>query len=144
MVILLTGGTCKTSKHVAPLQDAKIPFLLASRRAEAAAPAAMPATKYDWLDCSSHENPFQHVLPNGASISVVYLIAPGLQDPAPSMNAFLDLAVEKHGVKRFVLPSGSSLTKGRYYTGQVWQHLEDIGVDHTVLLAAWFTGTFLP
>lgn len=79
-----------------------------------------------------------------ASISVAYLIAPGLQDAAPSMNAFLYLAVEKHGVKRFVLLSGSSLTEGGYYTGQVWQHLEDIGVDYTVLLAAWSMGTFLP
>lgn len=134
MAILLTGGTGKTSKHVARfLQEANIPFLLASRRVEAAAPAGEPATKFDWLDYSTHENPFQHEISNGERISAVYLIAPEVQDPAPSMNAFIDIAVEKPSIKRFVLLSGSSLTKGGFYTGQVWQHLEDIGVDHTVL-----------
>ena len=37
----------------------------------------------------------------------------------------------------------SSLTKGGYHTGHVWQHMEDIGFDHTVLLATWFMGNFL-
>lgn len=138
MAILLTGGTGKTSKHVARfLQEAKVPFLLASRSSESAASAGVPATKFDWLDYSTHENPFQHEFSNGERISAVYLIAPEVQDPAPSMNAFIDIAVEKHSIKRFVLLSGSSLTKGGFYTGQVWQHLEDIGVDHTVLLATW-------
>lgn len=144
MAILLTGGRGKTSKHLAHfLQEAKIPFLLASRKGETAAPSGMSATNFDWLDYSTHENPFQHNFPNGERITAVYLIAPEVQDPAPSMNAFVDLAFQKHGVKRFVLLSGSSLTKGGYYTGQVWQHLEDIGIDHTVLLATWFMGRFL-
>lgn len=103
----------------------------------------MSATKFDWLDYSTHEHPFQHKFANGERITAVYLIAPGVQDPAPSMNAFVDLAVQKHDVKRFVLLSGSSLTKDGSYTGQVWQHLDDIGVDHTVILATWFMGTFL-
>ena len=144
MAILLTDGTGKTSKHIARfLQESGIPFLLTSRKGEVAAPSGMQTTRFDWLDSSTHENPFQHHFPDGESITAVYLIAPEVQEPAPSMNAFIDLAVEKHGVKRFVLLSGSSLTKGGYYTGQVWQHLEDIGADHTILLATWFMGTFL-
>ena len=144
MAILLTGGTGKTSKHLARfLQESNISFLLASRKGGTAAPPGISAVKFDWLDFSTHENPFQHKFPIGESISAVYLIAPEVPDPAPLMNAFVDLAVHKHGVKRFVLLSGSSLIKGGHYTGQVWQHLEDLGVDHTVLLATWFMGSFL-
>lgn len=44
------------------------------------------------------------------SISAIYLIAPEMQDSTPSMIAFADLAVQKHGVKRFFFLSGSSLT----------------------------------
>lgn len=143
MAILLTGGTGKTSGHIARLlRESNVPFVLASRRGNTAAPSGVPATTFDWLDYSTHENPFRHEFPNGERISAVYLIAPEVQDPAPSMNVFIDLAVEKHGVKRFVLLSGSSLKKGGFYTGQVWQHLEDIGVAHTVLLATWFMGIF--
>ena len=144
MAILLTGGTGKTSLHIArSLQESKIPFLLASRKVEAATTLGMPATKFDWLDSSTYENPFKHEHLHGERISAIYLIAPEVQDPAPSMNAFIDVAVKKHDVKRLVLLSGSSVTKGGHYTGQVWQHMEDIGVDHTVLLATWFMGIFL-
>lgn len=144
MAILLTGGTGKTSMHIArSLQESNIPFLLASRKVEAAAPLGMPATNFDWLDSSTYENPFKHEHLHGERISVVYLVAPEVQDPAPSMNAFIDVAVKKHGVKRFVLLSSTLVTKGGHYTGQVWQHMEDIGVDHTVLLATWFMGIFL-
>ena len=139
MAILLTGGTGKTSKHVARvLQESNITFPLASRKGETATSPRISATNFDWLDSSTHENPFQHKFPKGESISAADLVAPEVQGPAPSINAFVDLAVQKHRVKRFVLLSGSSLIKGGYYTGQVWQHLEDLGVDHTVLLATWF------
>ena len=97
----------------------------------------MPATKFDWLD-SIHENPFQHKFPNGEIISAVYLIVPEVSDPVPSMNAFVNLAVNKHGVKRFVLLTGSSVEKGGYHTGKLWEQLVDIGVEYYVLRANWF------
>ena len=138
MAVLLIGGTGKTSIRIARfLQDAKTPFVLASRKAQAGAPSGMPATKFDWLDSSIHENPFQHKFPNGAIIPAVYLIAPEVSDPVPSMNALVDLAVNKHGVKRFVLLTGSSVEKGGYYTGKVWEQLVDIGVEYCVLRANW-------
>lgn len=145
MAILLTGGTGKTSIRLARfLQDAKIPFLLASRKGEAGAPSGMQATKFDWLDSSTFENPFQHKFSGGKSISAVYLIAPEVPEPSPSMTAFVDLAVNKHGVKRFVLLTGNSAEKGGVYVGKLWQHLVDIGVEYCVLRATWFMGTFSP
>jgi hypothetical protein len=100
MAVLLTGGTGKTSIRMARLlQDAKIPFLLASRKIESKTPSGMQATKFDWLDSSTFENPFQHKFPNGESISAIYLIAPETRDPVSPMNAFIDLAVQKHNIK---------------------------------------------
>ena len=145
MAILLTGGTGKTSIRIAPfLQDAKIPFLLASRKGAVAAPSGMPAIKFDWLDSSTFESPFQYKFPGEEKISAVYLVAPEVSDPASVMNTFVDLAVKKHGVKRFVLIAGSSATKGGWHVGKVWEHLVNIGVEYCVLLPTWFMGACLP
>ncbi|OZJ04494.1 hypothetical protein BZG36_02663 [Bifiguratus adelaidae] len=131
MAVLLTGGTGKTSVRIARfLQDAKIPFLLASRRGEAAAPSGMPATKFDWLDDSTFEKPLQHKFPGGEGIYAVYLVAPEVADPAAPMNAFVDYAIKEHGVNRFVLIG-------------VWQHFVDIGVEYCVLRPTWFMENFL-
>lgn len=141
MAVLLTGGTGKTSVRTARLlQDANIPFLLASRKAEAAAPSGMPATRFDWLDSSTFQSPFQHRFPDGERISAVYLVAPEVADPAPPMNAFIDYAVSEHGVGRFVLCAGSSAELGGPYHGKVWQHLVDVGVGYCVLRPTWFMG----
>jgi festuclavine dehydrogenase len=145
MAILLTGGTGKTSVCTARLlQDANIPFLLASRRGEGAAPSGMPATKFDWLDSSTFEAPFQYKFPAGESISAVYLVSPEVADPAPQMNAFVDHAIKEHGVRRFVLIGGSTSEPGGPHVGKVWTHLMDLGVEYCVLRPTWFMGRFRP
>lgn len=144
MAILLTGGTGKTSVRLARLlEEANIPFLLASRRGEAAAPSGMPATKFDWLDSTTWEKLFQQGLhfPHGETISAVYMMVPIVSDPEISMNAFIDYAVRKHSVKRFVLIAGSSAEPGKPGVGKVWQHFLDVGVEYCVLRPTWFMGT---
>lgn len=137
MAILLTGGTGKTSIRCARLcKDAGVPFILASRKA--VSKPDMPAAKFDYTDNSKFGNPFQHQFPNGEKISAIYLIAPEIPDSAPAMNAFIDYAAEKQGIKRFVFMTGSTTEPGPIYVGPVWQHLKDIGVDHTVLRCTWF------
>lgn len=55
MAILLTGGTGKTSTRLAKLlQDAKIPFLLTSRKGQAGAPSGMEAVKFVGSQVSQH------------------------------------------------------------------------------------------
>lgn len=146
MAIILTGGTGKTALPLArSLQDANIKFVLASRRGEAAAPSGMEATKFDWLDSSTFDNPFQHKALDGESISAVYLVtSESLLDPAPAVNSFIDLAISKYGVKRFVLLGGSQLELGGGHVGKVWQHLVEIGTDYCVLLPTWFMGALWP
>lgn len=142
MAVLLTGGRGKTSLGIARLlQDAHIPFLLASRGGKAAVPPEMPATKFDWLDPSSFGNPFESDATGGEKISAIYLIAPKVADPVPSMNAFIDYAVSQHSVSRFVLVGGTTAERGGHHVGQVWQHLEDIDVSYCVLRPTWFMGT---
>ena len=141
MAILLTGGAGKTSRRIAGyLQDAKIPFLMTSRRGQAAAPPGMQAVKFDWLDSSTFEAPFEYQFPNGEKITAVYLVSPETPDPEPSMTSFIDQAVQKYGVKKFVLFTGSSAQPGGPSIGGVWQHLIDIGVEYCVLRATWFMG----
>lgn len=141
MAILLTGGTGKTSVRLGRLlQDAKIPFLLASRRGEAAAPSGMPATKFDFHDPSTFEVPFQHKFPGGEGISAIYLISPAVDDPETSVIAFVDYALKEHGVKRFVLLAGTSADAGKPGPGKVWQHLVNLGVEYCVLRPTWFMG----
>lgn len=143
MAVLLTGGTGKTSVRLARLlQDANIPFLLASRRAEDTAPSGMPAVKFDWLDSSTFKNPFQYKFPDAEGFRAIYLVGPILDDPATPMNAFIDYAVKEHGVKRFVLLGGSPDEIGGPHLGKVWQHLVELGVEYCVLRATWFMGTF--
>lgn len=142
MAILLTGGTGKTAVRIARfLQDAKVPFLLASRRGEAAAPAGMPATKFDWLDSSTFLNPFQYNFPGEESISAIYLVAPGVTDPAISMNDFIDYAIKEHGVRRFVLLCGSTTEPDDTHLGKVWHHLLEREIDYCVLRPTWFMST---
>lgn len=141
MAILLTGGTGKTSVRLGRLlQDAKIPFLLASRRGEAAAPSGMPATKFDFHDPSTFEVPFQHKFPGGEGISAIYLISPTVDDPETLVIAFVDYALKEHGVKRFVLLAGTSTDVGKPGPGKVWQHLVNLGVEYCVLRPTWFMG----
>lgn len=144
MAILLTGGTGKTSVRLARLlQDANIPFLLASRRGEAAAPAGMPAIKFNLLDSSTFESPFQFKFPGGESISAIYLVSPIIDDPETSLNAFVDYAFKEHGVKRFVCLAGTPDELGKPGLGKVWQHLVNLGVEYCVLRPTWFMGTYV-
>ena len=141
MAILLTGGTGKTALRVARLlQDANISFLLASRRGATAAPEGMPAVKFDWLDSSTFDQPFNYDFKDQETVSSVYLISPEIAEPAPPMNEFIDLAVRKHQVKRFVLLAGNSIEKDGYHVGKVWQHLVDLGVEYCIIRATWFMG----
>ncbi|KAF9263772.1 NAD(P)-binding protein [Marasmius fiardii PR-910] len=145
MAILLTGGTGKTSSCLATLlHDAKIQFLITSRRGQVAAPEGKSAVavKFDWTDRSTYENPFLHLFHGGEKITSIYLVAPDVPEPFKPMIEFVDLALKRHGVKRFVLLAvGSDRSDGPgdgLQTGKVWQRLLDLGVEYCVLRPTWF------
>lgn len=141
MAILLTGGTGKTSTRLARfLQNERIPFLLASRRGASAAPIGMPAVKFDWLDKTTWQSPFQHRFANGSTISAVYMMEPLVSEPWIPLNDFIDYSSKHYGVKRFVLVAGTSAELGKPGMGMVWQHFLNRGVDFCVLRPSWFMG----
>ncbi|TVY84764.1 Agroclavine dehydrogenase [Lachnellula suecica] len=143
MAIIITGGTGKTSSRIARISlDAKIPFLIASRKGQDGVPSGMPAVKFDWFDPTTFENPFQYKFANGENITAVYLVHPGQGDPKDFMNPFIDIAFKKYGVHKFVLLAGSTITNGGYFMGQVWKHLFELQVEHNILLATWFMENF--
>jgi festuclavine dehydrogenase len=142
MAIILTGGTGKTSIRVARfLQNAKIQFLLLSRTGESLATSGMLGTKFDWMDESTFSTPFEYKFDND-KITAIYLIAPSVPDFYPKMNAFIDIAVQ-HGVNRFVVLASTTMTKDSpHHVGPVWQHLDNIGVEYSILKPTWFMGKF--
>lgn len=137
-----TGGTGKTSIRIARLLDiAKIESLLLSRKGESLATSGMSTEKFDWMDESTFSIPFQHKFEND-KITAIYLVAPEVSDFHPKMNAFIDLAVH-HGVKRFVILASTTMRKGSpHHVGPVWQHLDGIGVEYSILKPTWFMGKF--
>ena len=101
-------------------------------------PQGFQSVKLDWADVSTFENPFK--IP-GVTISSVYLLSPpGAVDVSGGINQFVDIAVS-HGVKRFVLMSGSSIEKEMDFPhSKVWKHLDEKKLDYFVLRPTWFMG----
>ncbi|KAG9236061.1 hypothetical protein BJ875DRAFT_248469 [Amylocarpus encephaloides] len=143
MAILLTGGTGKTSTRIAQqCLDANTPFVIASRKGQSGVAEDMHGTKFDWLDPSTFQNPFQHKFPNGEKIDTVYLVAPDSGDLGSIINPFIDICKEK-GVKKFVYFTGSTCENGSGFGGEVWNKLHEIGEEYTVLRATWFMDNFI-
>lgn len=139
MAIIITGGTGKTGIRIAALlKDAKLPFVITSRKGAMSVPD-MPVAKFEWGDPSTFPNPFREI---SEKVSAIYLVGPqSTANPAASVNAFVDYAIKEHGVRRFVLAGGTLLTKGgEIGLGKVWTHLEEVGVDYAVLRLTWFMG----
>lgn len=140
MTILLTGGAGRTSGAVAQLlNEAKVPFLVASRTG--AAPSPFKGCLFDFNDKSTYGNPFAQA----ADIVALYIVVPVtvIDEKCEPVTAFVDFAKEK-GVKRFVLLSASNVEPGQRMMGVVQQHLKSLGVDYSVIQPTWYMGRFSP
>lgn len=132
MTKLILGGMGKTSRRIAQLlHQANVPFILASR--SNSAPAPFRACKFDWLDESTYNIPFE----NASNIDAIYMVPPGTLDVFSPMKAFIDFAKTK-GVNRFVLLSASPIEAGGPAFGKVHEYLIDLKVDYVVLRPTWF------
>jgi uncharacterized protein YbjT (DUF2867 family) len=132
--ILLLGGTGKVSTAIAALmKENDHPTILAARKGTA--PPGFTGCKFDWLDSTTYNAPFE----KAQNINAVFLVAPAVADVAPPMRAFIDFARTK-GVKRFVLLSASVFEAGGPAMGQAHGYLIELGVEFTVLRPSWFMG----
>jgi len=139
MTTLVIGGTGNTGLALAELlYTANHSFLLASRSGGVPKQFTGKGVKFDWLNASTHENPFKV----SSDIDRVYMVLPlptlTLEDASPII-AFVDLAKAK-GVNKFVLLSGTAVSKGAYAHGKLWVYLGQIGVEYTILRPTAFQG----
>lgn len=145
MTIFVTGGTGKTSSRLAALLDStETSYLVASRRGPSAS-STHPVVAFDFTQPSTYSAPFEWAKENGSSaISAVYLVAPGAQEASDHMNAFMDYALKEHGVKRFVMCTGSLAQPGGPIFGGTWNRFLELeksdGVGWCVLKPVWFFG----
>ena len=160
MAVLVNGGLgARSSVGVARLLlDAGIPFVLASRRGAGGAAhknavaETMPAVRFDWLDKSTWDAPFEYQQKQQqqqpakalggdvAVFSAVYIVT--VPDPE-IVNAFVDFAAAR-GVRRFVLAAGTPTVKGDPGHGGVWAHLDARGLEYCVMRPTWFMGKLPP
>lgn len=143
--ILLTAGTGKTSQRMIPLlQESKIPFILTSRNPPK--DSRLPYVRFEMLDNTTWLSAFDTT----PAVSAIYLIAPeGTNNPVTPLKDFITYALKSHGVKRFIMMTGSSVTKGGYYVGGVWSFLDQLqakpegkGLEYAFVKATWFTENF--
>lgn len=141
MTILVLGGRGKTAIRLAPLlEEANIPFLLASRSTSSSCP--YPQSHFDWEDEATHQTPFTQALSkNYGNITAAYIVAPPVLDIIPRVIKFIDFA-RAEGVKRFVFVSASILNKGDEHMGQVHEYLASLDgtIEWVVLRPTWFMG----
>ena len=136
MTILLTGGTGKTSTHIANLlKERGKSFILASR--SGSAPDGYPSSgcRFDWLDESTFEAPFKLA----SDIDTIYMVAPTALDLLAAMKPFTEYAIAK-GVRRYVLLTSCRTTLGGPHHGKVYEYLAGRGVDYAILKPTWFMG----
>lgn len=145
MTILLTGSTGKTSRHVAKLLlEKQLPFIVASRKGQAENPPpgleSVKFTRFDFADPTTFDLPFTHE--DAGTIDAIYLVGPPIQNSKQAVNSFIDHAKTKHGVNKFVLLASQTAAKGSETDpwGQIWLHLDQIGVDYGVLAPTIFMG----
>ena len=142
MTILLTTGTGKTSLAILPhLQNSQTPYLQTTRR-----PTAPNHVHFDWSDPATHDNPFNHPIALASPITAIYLVLPHTGDASEIVNGFVNQAIEKWGVKRFVMMCGSHVESGNPGgdagdPGLVWEHLVQRGAGWGVLRCTWFMGS---
>jgi uncharacterized protein YbjT (DUF2867 family) len=138
MSFLITGGKSQTGLVAARhLKDAGKRVTIGSRGGVSL--DGFDTVKLDWLDPSTLKAPFA----NGQTYQGVYLLAPlgvGIVEICESILLFIDIAVA-HGVRHFVLLSGSMVDKaGDYGVAKVHRHLEEKKLDHFVLQPTMFMG----
>lgn len=126
-LVLVTGATGKTGRHLIPLLRAVgLAYRAASRGGQPAFHWSEPNTWDAALD----------------GVSAIYLVAPiGLDDGPARIIAFAE-AAQRQGARRFVLLSMASLPAGGPGLGQVHQWLIDNTEDWSVLRPAAFMENF--
>lgn len=132
MTVLITGGTGKTGRRLASLLMTQgIEHRVATRYPH----GGKHLVGFDW----QREETWREAL---KGINALYLVAP--QESTAmllAMRPFLELAL-RHGVRRFVLLSASTLPCGGPMMGAVHQWLKENTPEWAALRPTWFMQNF--
>lgn len=130
-IILVTGGSGKTGRRVA----AQLDKMGVARRVASRSACGSGTVTFDWNSPETYDAALE-------SVSAVYLVAPpGAVDPLPSMQMFLERALEV-GVEKFVLLSASSIEEDGPMMGEVHGWLRRNAPSWVVLRPTWFMQNF--
>lgn len=141
--ILILGGTDKVGSRIASQLDAAgVPALVASPSGEAPPSKFLRGVRFDWLDPSTYQNPFEAAGKDG--IRAVYVIPPPILDSAPPVLEFINRAITE-GTRRFILQSATAVETGGTDMGRVHAYVRDLGTrgmcDWAALRPTSFQGT---
>lgn len=147
MTILLTGGTGNTSTSLArQLKRADIPFITSCRKGKLSETDLQDVSvaELDYTNEETYDKPFQHPTAVSSPIHIIYIVVPpGHSDPVV-VNAFIDYAVKKRNVSKFVLLGGQGAEMAAEFPpSKVWRHLDQLGTDYAILQPSWFSGRSL-
>ncbi|KAI1872002.1 uncharacterized protein JN550_004205 [Neoarthrinium moseri] len=142
--VLLTGGTGKVARFIAPLlHEASIPVRIATRSGSTLDPTKYQGVTFDWSDSSTWEPAFANI---SSPVSAVWIVIPDMSSPAHVAREFVDLA-RKKGVNRFVLLSASAIEIGGFGPGHLHQYLKELGekenLEWAVIRPTWFQENFV-
>lgn len=134
-------GTGQTSLALGTqLKAAGVPYFYGTRTAPPS-PDGAPSIKFDLLDSSTWEAPWQVSFPNGEKPKAFYTIVPKTDDSFPPLRDFAEFA-RKKGLERIVVCAGSTAVYGELGHGLFWKYLNENGWEYAFLMPTWFAGEF--
>jgi nucleoside-diphosphate-sugar epimerase len=135
MTTLITGGGSKVGTHLGLLLKAAGREAIFASRSGNRIPEGFRTVKLDWKDPST----FQGALDTNPSF--IYLVGDtGRPDSYHELIPFIDAAVKKGGVKKFINISATVYSEEGGLT-TVPKYLKENHIDHVILRPTWFIGT---
>ncbi|KAH6902719.1 NmrA family protein [Coprinopsis sp. MPI-PUGE-AT-0042] len=128
MTTLITGGGSSVGAHLGLLLKA------AGSRGHLRIQVRKPNVKLDWKDPST----FEGALNASPNIEYVYIVGEPLNpEHVKDIVPFIELAVKKGGIKKFVYISATVYSE-YLGNGQVPKYLKENHIDHVILRPTWF------
>ncbi|KAH6903075.1 NmrA family protein [Coprinopsis sp. MPI-PUGE-AT-0042] len=134
MTTLITGGGSSVGAHLGLLLKAAGREAIFASRSGNRIPDGFSNVKLDWKDPST----FESALNASPNIEYVYIVGEPLNpEHVKDIVPFIELAVKKGGIKKFVYISATVYSE-YLGNGQVPKYLKENHIDHVILRPTWF------
>jgi uncharacterized protein YbjT (DUF2867 family) len=134
MTTLITGGGSKVGANLGLLLKAEGREAIFASRSGNRLPEGFKSVKLDWKDPATFEGALE------AKPAFIYIVGePGNQDAYKDIVPFIDAAVKKGSVKKFVYLSATTYVD-ELGIAQVPRYLKGKNIPYVILRPTWFTG----